>query len=316
MPAPEALTAATGSGVNVIVDPQWGYRRIDPLPTPDELDRFYESRYRDLIVQGGRAPDLERLVASLPDTDRERAWLEATIYEDTLGILGAAESAAAGRLVRRALEIGCGTGELLRVLTRAGWDATGVEPATEIAGVGRAAGLRIEALTADEFMAAWRAAGSSPFSGIVLLNVLEHVPAPGDLVASLVDALSPGGRLIARVPNDFNPLQAAATALLGHEPWWIKVPDHLNYFDHASIVGLMERAGLEVVDQWGDYPMELFLLMGEDYVAEPALGREVHERRRRLELALDPELRRAMGRAWASAGIGRNTVVVARRPRS
>jgi hypothetical protein len=62
--------------------------------------------------------------------------------------------------------------------------------------------------------------------------------------------------------------------------------------------------------------MELFLLMGDDYVADPPLGATVHERRRRLELALPAELRRSIGRAWVQAGIGRNTMVVARRPTS
>ena len=62
MSAPEALVAEEAANVRLIVDPVWGYRRVEPLPTSDELDRFYESDYRDLIVQGGRAPELARLV--------------------------------------------------------------------------------------------------------------------------------------------------------------------------------------------------------------------------------------------------------------
>lgn len=60
--------------------------------------------------------------------------------------------------------------------------------------------------------------------------------------------------------------------------------------------------------------MELFLLMGHDYRNDRAVGRAVHRRRRRVELALDPGTRRAMGRAWAAAGIGRNALIVARKP--
>jgi SAM-dependent methyltransferase len=313
MSAPEVIAEITSADVRLIVDPIWGYRRVEPLPSADELDRFYESRYHDLIAQGGRAPELARLVTTGPDADRERTWLEATVYRD---VVDALEPAANDGLPRRSLEIGCGTGELLRVLMASGWEAVGIEPATEIADVGRAAGLQIEAVTAAEFLAAWRVDGSRPFSALMLMNVLEHVPEPGPMVAALLEVLAPGALVIIRVPNDFNPLQAVARDRLGHDPWWITVPDHLNYFDHASAAGLLERVGLEVVDQWGDYPMELFLLMGEDYVADRSLGRELHERRRRLDLALEPALRRQIGRAWAATGLGRNTIVVARHPGS
>jgi hypothetical protein len=129
-----------------------------------------------------------------------------------------------------------------------------------------------------------------------------------------IAALAPGGRLIVRVPNDFSPLQMAAQAALGHDPWWVVVPDHLNYFDHASIAGLIERLGLEVIDRSADFPMESFLLMGDDYVSKKELGPIVHERRRRHDLALDPKVRRRLGRMWAAGGIGRNAFVVARRP--
>src|SRR5437867_3334882 len=62
----------------VIVDPVWGFRRLEPPPTSPELDTFYESRYRDLLDDGGRAPDLARLVAGGPDAAIEREWQAAT----------------------------------------------------------------------------------------------------------------------------------------------------------------------------------------------------------------------------------------------
>ena len=64
-----------------------------------------------------------------------------------------------------------------------------------------------------------------------------------------------------------------------------------------------------------DFPMEFFLLMGEDYVADPALGPGLPERRRRFELALPAALRRRLYAAFASVGAGRNTLAFAvRRP--
>jgi SAM-dependent methyltransferase len=289
----------------------WGYRRLDPLPSSAILDRFYESQYRDLLDSGGRAPDLARLITGGPEADAEREWQAATIHAD---VLAALDEGVGDGLPRRVLDVGCGTGELLRSLVRGGWEAVGTEPAAAIAEVGRAAGLQVEAATAAEYVARWRAGDGPPFGGIVLLNVLEHVPDPAALLVEVTEALAPGGLLIVRVPNDFSPLQEAAHRLLGGPPWWIVAPDHVNYFDHASIGALIERVGLPVIDRSADFPMELFLLMGDDYRGDPAVGRDMHQRRRRAEMAMEPETRRAIGRAWAAAGIGRNALVVARKP--
>jgi SAM-dependent methyltransferase len=304
----DPLSAGDG-GPRIVVDPVWGYRRLDPLPSSPELDEFYESHYRDLLDDGGRAPDLARLVTGGSDATIERAWQAATLHAD---VLAALELAAHEGLPRRALDVGCGTGELLRTLVAGGWDATGTEPAPAIAEVGRATGLQVEAATASAYLARWRADGRPLFSGILLMNVLEHIPDPAALLTELVTALAPGGRLIVRVPNDFNPLQAAAHRALGGRRWWVAIPDHVNYFDLDSIAGLLARIGLEVIDRSADFPMELFLLMGDDYVADRELGPVCHARRQRLELSMDPEARRAFGRAMVPLGWGRNSVIVAR----
>ena len=310
-PAPAVALTDDERQYEVITDPVWGYRRLDPLPSSTLLDRFYESQYRDLLDGGGRAPDLARLIAGGPDAEDEREWQAATIHAD---VLAALEEEVGEGLSRRVLDVGCGTGELLRSLVRGGWDAIGTEPAAAIAEVGRSAGLQVEAATATEYVGRWRADGASPFAGIVLLNVLEHVPDPAALLLEVTGALAPGGLLIVRVPNDFNPLQEAARRELGGGPWWVVTPDHVNYFDHASIGALVERIGLTIVDRSADFPMELFLLMGDDYRGNPVVGRSAHQRRRRAEMAMDPGTRRAIGRAWAAAGIGRNALVVARKP--
>src|SRR3712207_7662976 len=51
---------------------------------------------------------------------------------------------------------------------------------------------------------------------------------------------------------------------LGVDPWWVAVPDHVNYFDVRSLCETCRQVGFEPVDVQADFPMELFLLMGID----------------------------------------------------
>src|SRR3954449_2912443 len=116
---------------SVKVDPTYGYRRLDPIPSDDELTRFYQSQYYDLLRQGGRAPELRRLLAGGQEAERERAWLRETLYADITTLLRA--HASGGRV----LDIGCGQGELLQWLVEQGFQADGIEPSDDAAAIAR-----------------------------------------------------------------------------------------------------------------------------------------------------------------------------------
>ena len=93
--------------------------------------------------------------------------------------------------------------------------------------------------------------------------------------------------LTLQAPNEFNALQLAARAALDLEPWWVAPPFHLNYFDFASLERLLTAGGFAPAGRDATYPMEWFLLAGEDYVRDGDLGADCHGRRMRLELALE-----------------------------
>ena len=291
-----------------VTDPELGFRRLDPLPAADELAAFYESRYYDLIRRGGRAPEIGRLLAGGETAAREREWLAATLYADLVDGL---ETHGAGG--GRVLDIGAGTGDLVAHLQSAGLRASGIEPSQDASRLARERWLDVAAATVEQWAA--DPAHRGAYAGAVLINVLEHVPQPQALLATIGTLLAPGGVLCVRVPNDFSDWQAAAAAACGHDGWWVAAPDHIHYFSHDSLARTLAACGFEPVQLTTDFPMEFFLLMGEDYVADPALGPGLHERRRRFELALPAALRRRLYAAFASVGAGRNTLAFAvRRP--
>lgn len=289
----------------IVVDPTFGHRRLDPMPSDAALGAFYESQYYHLIRAGGRAPELERLMSGGPDAEAERAWLEHTLYGDVAETL---RERAPGT---RVLDVGCGTGDLVASLNAAHFEAEGIEPSEDAATRGRERGLPIHTASLADFAQRDDARGS--FDAVTLLNVLEHVPDPSGVLAAVHDLLSPNGVVCIRVPNDFSRIQRAAEHVLDKAPWWVAVPDHVNYFDHDSLLAFLDGHGFEPLQLEGDFPMEFFLLLGRDYVGEREVGAECHARRVELETKLSRDDRRALYRSLARGGLGRNSMVFARR---
>jgi SAM-dependent methyltransferase len=293
------------SAHRVVEDPEFGYRRLDPLPSDAALTEFYESRYYDLIRKGGRAPELRRHLVGGDEGRGELEWLRATLYDDLATVLS---EQAPGK---RVLDVGCGTGELVAYFAERGFVAEGIEPSAEAAAEARARGRSVVSSRLEPFAA--RADRAGAYDAVTFLNVMEHVPSPVAILQATRTMLAPGGVVTIRVPNDFNDLQLATQERLGLRPYWVAVPDHVNYFSVRSLAALLDRVGFEVVHTQTDFPMEIFLLMGEDYVNTPGVGAACHKKRVAFELAMPPAVRRRLYTALAGADLGRNTLVFARR---
>ncbi|MBV8516380.1 MAG: class I SAM-dependent methyltransferase [Acidobacteria bacterium] len=135
------------------------------------------------------------------------------------------------------LDYGCGHGAIVRALA-----CTGYEYAESVAAAGRARGLAIFS-DMNEIRA------RAPFDGIVLSDVLEHVPEPRATLATCRDLLHAGGWICVSVP-DFSERRARAVfdALRRGEavtrevnPW-----EHLNYFSPETLAAMLTRGGFVV----------------------------------------------------------------------
>ncbi len=112
------------------------------------------------------------------------------------------------------------------------------------------------------------------------------------------------------VPNDFNPLQLAARDELGKPDWWVAPPYHINYFNFGSLERLLDACGFDPVRRDATFPVEWFLLMGEDYVGDPQAGAVVHRRRMLLKTRLERVgMRRALHAHLAERDVGREAIV-------
>lgn len=274
-----------------------GFRHVQPLPTAEELSALYQEEY----YTREKPLYLER-------TQEDLAWWTLA-YTDRYEFFE--NQLPQNR--RRLLEVGSGPGYFLQLGHSRGWDTVGIEPSAQAAAHIREMGLTV----VEDFLSPRTAAELNPFDVVHLYNVLEHVPDPAEIISLAHGLLDPDGLISVCVPNDYNPLQNILRETDGFQPWWLAPPHHLNYFTFDSLAGLLDRAGFDVVERTTSFPMEVFLLLGQNYVGDDALGRLCHKRRKKLDQRLEgaghSEVRQDLYRGLAALGIGREVQLIARR---
>ena len=278
-----------------------GFKQVWPRPKPTELRAYYEQEFYE---------------AGFP-TYLEQADRESEFKAATWSLRRSMMEAALPRTRRRLLDIGASGGLLLSYFRQHEWEVCGIEPSRVAVRWARDRyGIELFCGELADYAAA--TAGRETFDAIHCAQVLEHVLDPEAFVAQLAALLAPGGIAYVEVPNDFNAFQEIARAELEKPAWWVAPDVHLNYFDPQSLAALLAEHGLEVEDRLASFPMELFLLMGDDYVGAPETGRECHQRRMTFEKTLFHHGHRDtlldFYRALATASLGRTCGLLVRKP--
>jgi len=211
------------------------------------------------------------------------------------------------------LDIGSGPGLFLLNGQNRGWQVKGIEPSLQAIEHSWGMGLDV----AQGYFSEETASGLGTFDAINMSLVLEHIPDPAALLTLAHGQLDAGGLLCVVVPNDFNPFQLVARDHLDFKPWWVAPPHHINYFNFNSLQRLMERCGFDVIHKEATFPIDIFLLMGDNYIGNDELGRACHSKRKILELNLSSsgmtEIKRHLYQNLANIGLGREVVLVARK---
>ncbi len=101
----------------------------------------------------------------------------------------------------RLLDVGAGVGDVTRELARSFGDVLAVETSNAL--VRRLRQLDIPAVRADLTI---DTVPDAPYDAVALLNVLDRCARPLSLLHHVVDALTPGGRLIVSMPLPYSPI--------------------------------------------------------------------------------------------------------------
>jgi 2-polyprenyl-3-methyl-5-hydroxy-6-metoxy-1,4-benzoquinol methylase len=204
-----------------------GFGQPEALPTlPHFFDRMYDQRWSEDWVEREFEADYKDL-----------------IFHTILGELDRRGAGSSHRL----LDIGAHAGRFMYLAGQAGWNVEGIElnPRTA-ACAARRTGRPVHQVNAQTLVA-----GSDRYAAITLIDVLEHIPRPTALLATVARLLEPGGVIAVKVPNGRAQWwkERAISSLMRSHP--ISIADnlvHVNHFSPRSLSVALERAGFTQVD--------------------------------------------------------------------
>ena len=155
----------------------------------------------------------------------------------------------------KVLDVGCGGGLLSEALARAGADVTAIDLADDLVKVARLHGLEsgvkvdyrvqpVEALATEQ---------PGAFDAITCMEMLEHVPDPGAILAACATLLKPGGRLFVSTLN--RTPAAFALAIVGAEYLARLLPkgthQYRDFIRPSELGAWLRECGLQLEDVSG-----------------------------------------------------------------
>jgi 2-polyprenyl-3-methyl-5-hydroxy-6-metoxy-1,4-benzoquinol methylase len=140
---------------------------------------------------------------------------------------------------RRLLDIGAGSGKLVRFLRARRVEAHGIEPSRALFDRFLATEEAFTCAMLDQY----RSAGAAPFDIVTAFDVIEHVPDPVAFLGDVAALVEPGGMFFASTPD------AGSVPARAFGRWWhFYYPYHLSYFAPRSLARAAEPHGLHIVD--------------------------------------------------------------------
>ena len=270
-----------------------GFKHIIPIPNNKKMDDYYQNHFSE-----------ERIIEDrfIEDID----WWNL-VHDEKFELL----EKYMNKSDKIIYDIGCGFGYFMLRGKQRGWKTYGIDPSKKAVLSTRQKNLDTSIGTILK-----NNLPDHNADAIHMQDVIEHLPDPISSLNSLQKKLKPGGLLCILSPNDYNPLQKMIQKNLNIEPWWVNPPIHINYFDYAGIKTVLEKSGFELLEYTSSFPLEFFLLMGENYIGNDVIGRKIHSKRKSFDLFFHEEqsddLRKNIYKSLSSLGLGREFLLIAK----
>jgi methionine biosynthesis protein MetW len=148
---------------------------------------------------------------------------------------------------KRVLDIGCGPGDLGRVLTSRGCDVHGIE--IDEAAAEKARELLAEVVVADlDKTGVTEHFAAQSFDVVVLADVLEHLRNPVQVLKDAATLLVPGGTVVASIPN----VSHGSVRLSLLQGRWrytdtgLLDETHIRFYTRSHVMRLFDDAGMVI----------------------------------------------------------------------
>lgn len=211
---------------------------VDSLSEDKGTDmELYQCSYCGLLqIPGDPVPYYREVIRAAAVSDEMKSYRLAYFNEfvNEYGLRG-----------KKIVEVGCGKGEFLNLMSQTGAEAYGIEYGSEAVEVCTRKGLRVT----EEFIEhAYQKLFNAPFDGFFIMNFLEHIPDPNIFLRGIGSNLSEGAVGLIEVPN--------TNFILDNVIFSEFIADHLMYFTENTLRLLLEKNGFDVLKcsvVWHDY---------------------------------------------------------------
>lgn len=286
----------------VIFDKVLGYSHIDPIPSKEDVDKYYREEFYSSNYQNFNDSAIDTQM-------NEKEFLEMRwefMLSKSKELLGGLSNISL-------FDVGCGYGQSLMYFKNKGVYVSGLEPNSDAVEYLAKNDISVIKSSIEDL----NLIDSKKYEIVTLLNVLEHLRDPITTLKCIrTHLLSEKGILIIDVPNEYNDFQQIANTEYHLNDWWIAPPAHINYFNLKSLKTVLDKAGYEVVYYESSFPMELFMLFGDVYVGNAELGKKCHDKRVLFEHLMlkynRSEKLHLLYNALAELDLGRQIIVYAK----
>jgi SAM-dependent methyltransferase len=233
---------------------------LDPRPLDEDIGQCYQSRYfMPAQADIGKADSAKSRKMTVSDSIKKNVTYGYFGYADLVdnkfyaalgrvfgffpivrswATYGADERIPRYKAGQEGLivDVGCGSGNYLKMVQGLGWKVQGVEPSSDAVAIARNRGIPV-------FHGTLENAKFAPASAeyIILSHVIEHVLDPAAVINECFRVLKQGGKLIIHTPNAVS----FGHKVFGKNYYHLDPPRHLFLFSPRSLSMLCKKSRFE-----------------------------------------------------------------------
>ncbi len=266
-----------------------------PYPNEEELSLFYKKKFYE--------QNRKKNYFSMQKT-QIRWWNKIFLerlktFEKILGKTGSV------------LDIGCGPGFFLKFAKGRGWNVAGIDSSERAVEYAK---KKLKLKNVNRISYQDKALKEKDLYDVIYSNgVLEHIEDPLNFIKVSQKLLKKKGLLFISVANDFNIFQFLSMKNVS-KPWWILPPEHINYFRIHDIKKIFNEKYFKVIDICSNFPLEIFILMGQNYIKNKKIGKLSHLQRVRFEENFEKsnmeEYKKEFYKKFSKLGLGRSIEII------